>query len=179
MFIDFFAFITYFLAKINDTHSPEGIKSINQELLGISNTIKSFLDMKVGDFKLFNTTTYMHIGNGLKAIRSFDKSFVEYNGRSINDVLDDITNNPNPNLNDIENIINFIEEKNSIVGIREQGMQSTKKFNEFIQRESKNNFQKTSKLEEAIMEMENLSLNYEDMSKAVAKISSLSLVNYI
>lgn len=167
------------IQKINDTNSPEGKTAINAELNGISESINYFLNQKVGDFELFKTTTYMHIGNNMKAVRSFDESFIEYNGKPITDTLNDITNNPNPNLDDIEAVINFIQEKQTIIGVREKGLEATKRYNEHIQRESKNNFEKTSKLEEAIMEMENLSLNYEAMSKAVAKISSLSLVNYI
>lgn len=121
----------------------------------------------------------MLVGNGMRVIRSFDGGFIEYKGKSIVDNLKDLVREEKPDLNEVKNIIDFIQEKQSIVGIRQSSMEGVRRYNESIRGDSIKNFQKESKLEEVIMEMEDLSLNYEALSKAIAKISSLSLVNYI
>lgn len=167
------------IQKLSDAKSSNGVNAINKDMESIKESMQGLLDTKIGDLKLFDKKTFMVIGDNIKAVRSFDKSWITKDGKELTDIMKEIINNPSPNLEDIDSIMDFLNEKHTDIGSRWQGVKSTKAVYENISKNSDNFFKKRKKIEEAFMELENLTLNYQAMSKVIAKISSLSLVNYV
>lgn len=167
------------IQKLSDAKSSNGVNAINKDMESIKESMQGLLDTRIGDLKLFDKKTFMVIGDNIKAVRSFDRNWIMKDGKELTDIMKEIINNPSPNLEDIDSIMDFLNEKHTDIGSRWQGVKSTKAVYENISKNSDNFFKKREKLEEAFMELENLTLNYQAMSKVIAKISSLSLVNYV
>lgn len=73
----------------------------------------------------------------------------------------------------------MIEQRHVEVGARWKAVKSSKSIYE-NQKLSEDEFMKKRyNLEKAVMDLNNLSLNYEALMKTIAKISALSLVNYV
>ena len=167
------------IQKQNDTLNTESRKHINLELTEITKQIEFYLNKEVGDLKLFDKETFMLIGDNIKIRRTFDRDFIKIDNKEVSDILKSLTSEEYTDINKIEEIQDFFQEKQTIIGSMQKAMESTKKLNDNIDLNNNINYMKLSKVEEVIGELNNLSLTYEAMSKAIAKISALSLVNYI
>lgn len=168
--------------SINGGLSEEGKDAIKSELTTIKEFIESLTNTEVSGTKLFDIETEMVIGNNMRAIRTFDREFIKLDGEELGDYIQKIIvsiDTDTQNLNDVEKLHDFIQERNTTVGSKEAAYQSTKSIYE-NQQFSENEFMsKRYKLEESIQRLNDLSLSYEALMKTIAKISSLSLVNYI
>ena len=119
------------------------------------------------------------IGDGLRVPRTFDESYIQIKGENIVTLLDNFINSNNPNLDDFDKISDFINIRHTEIGARWNGVKSMKGIYENIKFTENEFMDKRYKLEEAIHELNDLSLSYEALNKVIAKVSSLSLVHYV
>jgi len=171
--------------SLDDGLNDESRKAIVEEMKEKNKFINDLTNTKIGDTKLFDIKTEMIIGDGLRATRTFDRDFIKIDGKEISEYLNEVIEKvedgtiDTTDLDSMEKLHNFIQERNTIIGARTAGYERLTKVYE-SQQFSENEFMaKRYKMEEAIQELNDLSLNYEALSKTIAKISSLSLVNYV
>jgi len=162
--------------------NEEGKYAIQAELSSIQEFIGTLTDTEVSGTKLFDIETEMVIGNGMRGIRTFDRDFIKIDGQEITEYIQTIIDSIDTDTQDldaVEKLHNFIQEKNTTIGAKEGAYKSMKGIYE-NQQFSQNEFMsKRYNLEESVMKLNDLSLSYEALMKTVAKISSLSLVNYM
>jgi flagellin-like hook-associated protein FlgL len=162
--------------------NEEGKDAIQAELSSIQEYMETLTNTEVSGTKLFDIETEMVIGDGMRATRTFDRDFIKIDGQEITDYIQTIIDSIDTDTQDldaVEKLHNFIQERNTIIGAKESGYNSTKAIYENHQLSENEFMSKRYKLEESIQELNDLSLSYEALMKTIAKISSLSLVNYM
>lgn len=166
-------------SKLNATHDPVSTQALNKELSGLLSTIKQLSDVKVDGDKLFGHYTELFIGDGLRTPRTFDRSYIEINGTKIEDKLQALIDNPSPDLNVVDEVSDFLNIKHSEIGARWSGVESTKAIYENTMLVENDFMSKRNQLVENYQKLNDLTLSYEALSKVIAKVSALSLVNYV
>ena len=168
--------------------SQGGIDAIKEEMTSIKDFIGRLTETEVSGTKLFDIQTKMVIGDGMRGIRTFDRSFIQPNGKELTDVIQSIIDRVDGTdgettgenlVKEVKNLHDFIISKNTEIGAREAGNQGTKRIYENEQLSENEFMGKRYDLQGSINNLNNLSLSYEALMKTVAKISSLSLVNYM
>jgi len=165
--------------RINGGLSQEGTIALKQEMESITSTIGTLLNSEISGTKLFDKSTEMVIGDGMRAPRTFDRDFVKVDGQEITDVLQSITDSNTPNLDTFASVFNLVETRHTEIGARWNAMKSTKAIYENTKLNENEFMAKRYDLEGAVQKLNDMSLSYEALMKTVAKISSLSLVNYV
>jgi len=167
------------LEKNTDTINKNGIEIINIELSVLKETFENLTNSEDKNEKLFEHTSELLIGDNIKVPRTFGLDYIKIGGIEITELLENFINDDNPNLDKFDKIIDFISIKRSEVGARWNGVKSMKSIYENQQFTENEFMSKKYKLEESIMELNDLTVNYEALMKTIAKISTLSLVNYM
>jgi flagellin-like hook-associated protein FlgL len=167
------------IGKIHAGRNTVDTQTINNDMVSLKDTFQSLVDTKINGEKMFDHASELLIGDNMRVPRTFDDSHIEINNQKIVDLLQNFINDPDPDLDDFDKISNFINMRHTEMGARWDGIQRTKSLYENIQMTENEFMSKRYKLEEAIHELNDLSLSYEALNKTIAKISGLSLVNYV
>lgn len=187
-FDNVFSNMTDILHKIKDElmmkkdiyTNESGINAINEQLEYLSTFFKQLLDStSTGGEKMFGNASNLIVGDGLQVPKTLSAEFMKYNGVPVDEAIDSIINNENPNIDELENIMDLVQTRHSQIGSRAETLDSMKRFYENVSLTEQEYISKRYKLEEAISEFQNLTLNYEALNKITAKVASLSLVNYV
>lgn len=170
-------FKTLMINKINGSINNNGSIALDDSMNAVIDTMSHFLDTEVNGTKLFYKKTELLIGDNLRVPRTFDRSYVQLNNQEITAVMQDLVQNPD--LDKFEEVFNLVNQRHAEVGARWNGVKSMKSIYENEQLTENNFMSKRYKLEESVQELNNLSMSYEALTKTIAKISALSLVNYV
>ncbi len=167
------------IKKLNNIHDPESVAAIDKELIALKESFSVLENTKIQGEYLFKTKTEAVIGENLRAIRTFGSDFININGVKISDMLDSFISSSSPDLDLFDKIFDDVNLKHTEVGARSMILKSTKNLYENLSLNEETFMRKRYKLEESYAELNKLTLNYEALSKIYAKVSSLSLVNYV
>lgn len=142
---------------------------------GILTSIDTLLKTKIKGEDLFGATdSDLVIGDNIKAKKTFSKEWIEYNGANIVDSL------KNGDLDTIDSISSFINEKHAQIGARSNVLDNTKTFYENLQlNQNESTISKIYNLEEALAEFSSLNTSYQSLALMANKVAGLSLVNYL
>lgn len=165
--------------KLSDTNSNNGIQSINTEMTGLKESFQRLVDTKIDNEKMFDHNSELLIGDGMRVPRTFDKNYIQVEGKDITDMLQSFIDSSNPSLDEFDKIVNTINLKQTEIGARWSGLKSTKSIYENIKLTEDEFMNKRYKLIESYQKLNELNITYEALLKTIAKMSSLSLVNYV
>lgn len=165
--------------KLSDINNDNGMNAINIEMNGLKENFKRLVDIKIDNEKIFDHNSELLIGDGIRVPRTFDKKYIQVEGKEITDMLQSFIDSDNPSLEEFDKIVDTISVKQAEVGARWSGLKSTKSIYENIQFTENEFMSKRYKLIESYQQLNELSVTYEALLKTVAKMSSLSLVDYV
>lgn len=169
------------LIERNDqSKSIVGTEAINNDLKELSIEFSKLMETKsnTGE-KLFGGYSEIVIGTNMTMLRTMPPEFLELIDTPIDQLVQGMIDEEKPNLDDFDKIMDVVNIRHAEIGAKGNILDSMQRFYENQQITSEEFMSKRYKIEEAIAELNDLTLNYEALSKINARVSMLSLVNYV
>ena len=151
------------------------VETIDIAMNGIIDDFEMLQNAKVVDTKLFGIRTELVIDDGMKVVRTFDRSIVQLRGTDISTIMRDMIERPN--MDTVKEIQEKLVNSQTQVGVSHALAIQTQDLFE-LQKTAMENRNKPDFVKD-MMELNRLQRQYEVIALTIRETSDTSLINFL